>query len=162
MKLQIQPERWQCAITAFAMALDIPVADLLLWAGHDGSEIIFPGLPEPANRHGHCIYELIWAAMDFGYAVTPIPLHPAIKPASDPTREFVLGTEIQNWRRFRRVIHESGGVIECYGPKGNHVVAYDHGHIYDPRGYEFPYLREVCEEKNLYTNCLWRVDRIRT
>ena len=160
MKLQLQLERWQCAVTAFAMALDVPVTDLIRDVGHDGGSIIFPDLPEPGNRHGHSIYELIWAAVNLGYAVTPIPLHPGIKPASDPTREFSIGTDTGNWRRFQNHIHGSVGVIECYGPKGHHVVAYDHGRIFDPRGYEFPYLREACEEKNLYTYCLWRVDRI--
>ena len=86
MKLQLQLERWQCAVTAFAMALDVPVTDLIRDVGHDGGSIIFPDLPEPGNRHGHSIYELIWAAVNLGYAVTPIPLHPEIKPASDPTR----------------------------------------------------------------------------
>ena len=161
MKLQIQPERWQCAVTAFAMALDVSVADLIRNVGHDGRGIIFPDLPEPRNHHGHSIYELIWAAIDLGYAVTPIPLRPGIRPASDPMREFVIGTDAENYQRFRNHIHGSAGVMECYGPKGHHVVAYDHGRIYDPRGYEFPYLREVCEERNLYTYCLWRVDRIR-
>jgi len=159
-KLQVQPERWQCAVTAFAMALAVPVTDLIGTVGHDGGEIIFPDLPEPTNRHGHSIYELIWAAIDMGYAVTPVPVYPGIKPAPDSTCEHAIGTEIRNWQRFRRHLHGSAGVIECYGPKGNHVVAYDHGRIFDPRGHEFHYLREVCEEKGLYTNCLWRVDRI--
>ena len=160
MKLQVQPERWQCAITAFAMALDISVNDLIRAVGHDGGEIIFPDLPEPANRHGHSIHELIWAAIDMGYAVTPISVYPAIKPAPDSMREYAIGTEIGNWRRFRTHVYGSVGVIECYGPKGNHVIAYDHGRIYDPRGHDFPYLREACEKRHLYTNRLWRVDRI--
>ena len=48
MELQQRPEPWMCMPLAFAMALDMPVADLLAAIGHDGSEIVFPNLPEPA------------------------------------------------------------------------------------------------------------------
>ena len=47
MKLQMQPERWQCAITSFAMVLDLPVAELigeLATAGARSSFLICPNL----------------------------------------------------------------------------------------------------------------------
>ena len=100
MKLQVKRERWQCAVTAFAMALDIPVANLIEHLGHDGGSIVFPDLAEPANRRGHSIYELIQAALALGYAVTPMPLRAAITPANDPRRQFILGTDADNWSRF--------------------------------------------------------------
>ena len=85
--------------------------------GHDGGSIIFPDLPEPENRHGHNIYELIWAAVNLGYAVTPIPLQPGIKPASDShaslPSELIPGTG----SGFRNHIHGSVGVIECMARK---------------------------------------------
>ena len=34
-----------CMPLAFAMALDMPVADILAAIGHDGSEIVFPTFP---------------------------------------------------------------------------------------------------------------------
>ncbi len=160
MKLQLKPERWQCAVTAFAMALDCPVRDLMLCIGHDGGEIVFPDLPEPANRRGHNIYEMIPVAIDLGYAVTPIPLRPTIVPANDPVREVAIGTDEQNWNRFTRHILMSRGTIECQGPRCYHVLAYDRGRIFDPEGREFPYSRDACEQRKLYTYCLWRVDRI--
>jgi hypothetical protein len=159
-KLQKKHERWQCAVTSFAMALDCPVVDLMLALGHDGSEIIYPDLPEPSNRHGHNIYELIQVALDMGYAVTPVPLKPAIVPACDRTREFVIGNEKENSMRFVRNLLTSRGIIECYGPRGPHVVAYDNGVICDPEGDVFPYSIEACEERDYHTYCLWRVDRI--
>jgi hypothetical protein len=159
-KLQKKPERWQCAVTAFAMALDISVMDLMRRVGHDGSEIIFPDLPEPACRRGHNIYELAEAALDMGCAVTPVPLRPAIIPACDRTRQVVIGIEKDNWSRFTRHLLISRGVIECYGPRGTHVIAYDTGVIFDPEGSAFPYSREACEERGYYTSCIWRVDRI--
>ena len=160
MKLQMQPERWQCAITSFAMVLDLPVAELIRRVGHDGSKIIFPDLPEPKNRRGHNIYELVRIATNCGYAVTPIPLQPAIAKGDDLHDSLVIGNDFDNWTYFTNQLMCSCGVIECSGPGGYHLVAYDHGRIFDPRGYEFPYSRELCESKNLYTYCLWRMDRI--
>ena len=138
-------------------------ADLMLCLGHDGGEIVFPDLPEPANRRGHNIYEMIQVAVDLGYAVTPIPLRPTIVPANDPARQIVaIGTDEENWSRFTRQLLMSRGVIECQGPRCYHVLAYDQGRIFDPEGLEFPYSREACEQCGLYTYCLWRVDRMMT
>jgi hypothetical protein len=133
----------------------------MMCLGHDGGEIVFPDLPEPANRRGHNIYELIQIAVDLGYAVTPIPLRAAITPANDPQRQVVIGTDFENWSRFTHQLHASQGVIECFGPRLYHLLAYDRGRIFDPDGDEFPYSREACEQRNLGTYCLWRVDRIK-
>lgn len=160
MKLQVKPRRWQCAVTALAMALDMPVAELIERLGHDGGQIVFPDLPEPACRRGHNIYEVIQVAVDLGYAVTPIPLRAAVTPANNPQRQVVIGTDSENWSRFTRQLHASQGVIECFGPRLYHLLAYDRGHIFDPDGEEYPYSREACEQRNLATYCLWRVDRI--
>ena len=160
MKLQVKRERWQCAVTAFAMALDIPVANLIERLGHDGGMIVFPDLAEPANRRGHSIYELIHTAVELGFAVTPMPLRAAITPANDPRRQFILGTDADNWTRFTTQLRNARGVVECSGPRVYHMIAFDHGRIYDPDGCEFLYSREACERRNLYTYCLWRVDRI--
>lgn len=160
MKLQTQNERWQCVITAFAMVLNVHVEDLIRLVGHDGSEIAFPDLPEPERRQGHNIYEMIRVAVNLGYAVTPIPLRPATTPANNPAREIIIGTDEGNWNDFSSHLQHSRGIIECSGPYGYHVIAYDHGRILDPRGHEFPYTRETCEQRNLYTYRLWRVDRI--
>lgn len=160
MKLQVKHERWQCAVTAFAMALDAPVAQLIECVGHDGGQIVFSNLPEPANRRGHNIYELIQVALKLGYAVTPVPLRAAITPANDPQQQVVIGTDAENWSRFLRHLRDSRGVIECSGPRLYHLLAYDHGRIFDPDGHAFPYSREACERRCLCTYCLWRVDRI--
>ncbi len=158
MKLQTQPEKWQCAVTSFAMAMDMPVERLIQLLGHDGSAVIFPEQSEPRNRRGHSIYELIRKAIDLNCAVTPIPLHPSYRSNSN---EFVyLSSEEEDWDFFKDQINSSRGVIECAGPRGNHMIAYYFGKIFDPRGVEFLYTRESCEAQNLYTFCLWRFDWI--
>lgn len=162
MKLQIQHERWQCAVTSFAMALNIPVADLIERVGHDGGEVIFPDLPEPTKRRSHNIHELIQVALEMGYSVTPVPLQPVIIPSNNFDRQIAIGTDEDNWNRFTHQLSISRGVIECQGPRCYHLIAYEKGKIFDPAGFEFPYSRDACERRGIYTYCLWRFDRIHT
>ena len=42
MILQRSPNAWSCMPTAFAMAVNAPVEDLILSIGHDGSEKTWP------------------------------------------------------------------------------------------------------------------------
>lgn len=49
---------WGCVINSFAYAADIPIQDLLDKVGHDGSQVVFPTLPEPFNRRGFSVGEL--------------------------------------------------------------------------------------------------------
>ncbi len=160
MKLQKQIEKWQCAVTSFAMAMDMPVSELIEMIGHDGGEIMFPSKPDPQNRRGHNVYELIRFALSLDFAVTPIPLHPASKPFDNSTEVIGIFEDHSDWNFFTNQLATSQGTIECAGPRGNHMIAYDHNLIYDPRGVEFKYTRESCEAQFLYTYCLWRVDRI--
>jgi len=159
MLLQLKPERWMCVPTAFAMALDVPVADLLAAVGHDGSKITFPGLPEPTCRRGFHIQELIAVALSRGFAVTPVELFPVIASADGRLTHTVLYPD-NNWRRFTDAIRHSRGVIEGGGIRCGHTVAYDHGRIYDPDGPVYDYSRIACEGHQFYTRCAWRIDPI--
>jgi hypothetical protein len=51
--------RWSCLPTSFALVLKVPVQSIIDWIGHDGSEILWPDLPEPLKRRGFHIQELI-------------------------------------------------------------------------------------------------------
>ena len=100
MELQQRPEPWMCMPLAFAMALDMPVADLLAAIGHDGSEIVFPSLPEPLCRRCFHVQELIQVALSRGLAVTPVELFPVLQPTeAGPFHKTVLYPD-NNWRRF--------------------------------------------------------------
>jgi hypothetical protein len=147
-----------CAATAFAMVLNISVANFISLVGHDGSEIIFPKLDEPRNRRGHNIYDFINVALDYGLTATPLPLRPVIDSGCGFVHEMDSGDK--NWERFIRQIHHSRGVIECSSLSTGHMVGYDHGTIFDPDGAVFPYTREACEERGLGTYLLWRVDEL--
>jgi len=145
---------------AFAMALDMPVADLLAAVGHDGSEIVFPSLPEPLCRRCFHIQELIQVALSRGLAVTPVELFPVLQPTEvGPFHKTVLYTD-NNWRRFETAIQTSRGVIDGTGSRLGHMVAYNHGRIFDPRGPVYDYSRLACEAHQFYTRCAWRIDPI--
>jgi len=149
-----------CMPLAFAIALDMPVADLLAAIGHDGSEIVFSSLPEPLRRRGFHIQELVHVALARGFAVTPVELFPVLQPTEvGPFHKAVLYPD-NNWRRFDAVIQGSRGVIDGTGARIGHMVAYGHGRIYDPRGSVYEYSRLAWEAHQFYTRCAWRLDAI--
>jgi len=157
MELQQRPEPWMCMPLAFAMALDMPVADLLAAIGHDGSEIVFPSLPEPLCRRCFHIQEPIQVALAHGFAVTPVELFPVLRP-TDAGPQQTLFYPDNNWRRFEQAILASRGVIDGIGARHGHTVAYDHGRILDPKGPVYDYSRTACEAHQFYTRCVWRID----
>jgi len=144
---------------AFAMALDMPVADLLAAIGHDGSEIVFPSLSEPLRRRCFHIQEPIQVALARGFAVTPVELFPVLQPTEGGPHKTVLYAD-NNWRRFEQTIRASRGVIDGRGARFGHVVAYDHGRICDPKGSVYDYSRLACEAHQFYTRCAWRIDPV--
>ncbi len=155
---QTKPNRWSCSITAAAMALNIPVAQLIERLGHDGSEIVFPKLPEPMCRRGFHSQELIHLAWNLGCAVTPIELHPRITTEFGSNSVHVMfdGFPDTNWqdnnlKRFMDILRHSAGVLEGAGKTCRHAVYYTNGMIYNPDGgpiYEFS--KETCPEHNFY------------
>jgi hypothetical protein len=149
-----------CMPLAFAMALGIPVAELLEAVGHDGSKIVFPTLSEPLCRRCFHVQELIQVALARGCAVTPVELFPVLQPTeAGPFRQTVLYPD-NNWRRFEETIRGSRGVIDGTGARFGHTVAYDRGCIYDPKGPVYDYSRLACEAHQFYTRCAWRIDPI--
>ena len=48
MRLLRKPERWMCLPASFAMVLDLPLGDIFREIGHDGSQVVWPDLLEPA------------------------------------------------------------------------------------------------------------------
>lgn len=159
MRLQQRPEPWMCMPLSFAMALDMPVAELLAAIGHDGGEIAFPSLSEPLRRRGFHIQELIHVALARGLSVTPVELFPVLQAmATGPCRTVIYPDD--NWQRFAETILASRGVIDGSGTRFGHMVAYDHGRIYDPKGSVYDYSRPACEAHQFYSRCAWRIDPI--
>ena len=153
-----------CVPTSFAMVLDVPVAHLLTEIGHDGSEILYPDLPEPAGRRGFHVQELLEPCLWRGFAATPIEVFPVSEHA--PGRRYVVPfagfTGEDAPYRFELVIHRTRGVIEGQVGGCGHCVAYDHGLIYDPDGDPAPYGYSpyACESRSFLPFCAWRIDPI--
>ena len=166
MKLQTKPNPWSCIASAFAMVLDIPVADFFGHVGHDGSQKAFPMLPDPMSRRGLHIQECIAACLKLGYAVTPVELFPVIRATllegqEHPQNNIVVlfgDDESANWQRFEKTIQSSAGVLEGVGRQCLHAVAYDHGTIFDPDGDAYPYSHTACQSRGFTTRCAWRID----
>lgn len=59
----LQQNSWSCSITALANLLDVPVAEIIRQIGHDGSEVLWPYMPEPQCRRGFHPRELLEVAL---------------------------------------------------------------------------------------------------
>lgn len=74
---QMQPNPAACMVTAFAMVIGVPVAELMSQIGHDGTAVGFPEQSGADRYLGYHIQELTWALMEREYAVVtfePLPV----------------------------------------------------------------------------------------
>lgn len=125
-----QPNRWSCLPTAFAIAMDIPIQRMFDLIGHDGSEIVWPELPEPLRRRAFHITECIATAYRLGYSVTEFE----IKPLLAPDDNHVLPIQIAF--NFREYLCTRRGVAYGY-PRGKmlrHAIAFGWNTAFDPNG----------------------------
>jgi len=164
MELQKMPDKGLCLPTSFAMALDVPVSDLMKRLNGDHYSRVFSDKREPHCWRGTHIQECIQIALSLGFAVTPLELWPVIA-AYEGAETFVVCYHEGNERIFEDQILLSRGVLT--GKRGvpgvgivAHAVAYDHGLLYDPNGVEYAYSLEACESVQFYPQCAWRIDRI--
>lgn len=118
------------------MALDVTDDDLIAVIGHDGG-FIFRDYPEPCNRRGFHISELIIAARQLGYSVTPIERCPSwyYREGDNVIRRSFN----DNIDYFNSTITTTSGVITGDNSKGGHAVAYERGRLFDPDGFECAY-----------------------
>jgi len=153
--LQIKPNQWSCSVTAFAMALRVPVAELIKKIGHDGSQIVFPALEDPMCRRGFHSQELIRAAWQYGFTCTPIELFPQLESTCGKYT-YTLGIDRSKcWDGFTANIDTTFGVLEGRSGRWNHAVHYRYGVIWDPDGDSYFYSRQACEDRGLFGNRLW-------
>jgi hypothetical protein len=165
-KLQRKPFRWGCAIASLAMVLDVPAEQLVREIGHDGSQIVWEGLPEPLCRRGFNPQELIDCCLNRGLAVTEIQAFPVFDcPGRLPQVQrltVLFGAEpLENWKRFTSHIASSCGILFGRGLHCEHAVAYDLGEIYDPDGSIFEFSPSACDAKGFNPHTLLRIDRSR-
>lgn len=132
MILQRSPNGWSCVPTAFAMCLEHKVEHLLTWLDHDGSEIIWPYLPEPYCRRGFHIQEMILIAHVLGFTCTPFEALPLSCPVGAKKPYEVQMGETPNDRMIK-LLTDNWGVLTGIGKSGKpHAVAWDGFKIHDP------------------------------
>lgn len=139
MQIQRTPNRWSCVPTAFAMALGLPVEQVIKRCGHDGSEILFPGLPEPQCRQGFHLQEMVDVCLALRHICIPIEKEPLIIADEQHIVHLFKGP-IERDERLRHNMRLCWGV--CTGEiNGNtHACAWD-GYVnilYDPTGFIYP------------------------
>jgi len=155
MELQLKPNRWSCAITSWAMALDMPVCYAVDLIGHDGGEVVFPELAEPRCRRGHHQQELVELAMRNGVYPTPYQVLPSLRSECGQFSHPIYAYTIPRFEIFSDLIKSTKGVLEGQCLRCHHAVAYDHGRIFDPDGQEFTYSAKNCEAHGFYGKQLW-------
>jgi hypothetical protein len=135
MKHLKQINRWSCLPVSICMLLDIEYDVLINKLGHDGSEIIFPDLPEPEKRRAFHVEEFQYVLPFFGFLLVQFVPGVHYGPDSKHRKEYLFP-------QFLDVINRRNGVI--LGTPTNkilgHVVAWnaEEGLIYDPNGTKYP------------------------
>lgn len=132
MRMKTQRNRWSCLLSSFAMCLDRDEKVIESIIGHDGSEIIWPQLPEPLRRRSFHIMELIRVAYIYDYGVIPFSGNYEVFPTTEMqvSKKYDMPVDY-----FDQIIERNQGVFTGLGPSGSrHAVAWDGRLIYDPTG----------------------------
>jgi len=140
MKHLIQPNRWSCLPTAFAMVLNVEIEDIIKFCGHDGSLIpeAWKDLPEPLCRQSFSISEIIdYALLYTEYSICKIDIYP-VSIALDSLPEFEIYNEQTKMRRLDHYLSNYKGVLIGVKSKNiRHAMAYENSIIYDPNGNKY-------------------------
>jgi hypothetical protein len=124
-KIQIQPNRASCFITALAICIDEPVKELMTIAGHDGTEIVFPERPVPSCYRGFHPSELAYIAYIYGWAVSELCMKLEICHSVDDVRTFKPPYTLAD------ILHE---VKNCIIITDKHAYAWDGLNLINPNG----------------------------
>ncbi len=127
MKLIESPNKWSCLPCSFAMAIGISLNEMIARIGHDGSDVIWPHLPEPLKRRAFHIQECVVASLHLQFSVTELQFNPCLTPDGTSFSD-VTTCDIH---KFMTV---SKGVLLGKGRQHGHAVAWDGAYIYDPSG----------------------------
>jgi hypothetical protein len=151
------------------MVLDITVEELTQLIGHTGSAELYDTLP--GQKAGFHEQECIEAAQLLGYACTPTEVVPQMMPyPGGPIRSIWFpGTESDreenNWRRFKRHLTNTCGVITGLSQRTSsgvvgHAVAWDGDNIYDSRGEGFIYSLEEASDFGFTPRTYWKIQEV--
>lgn len=139
MIMMLQPNGWSCVPSAFAMAMDTTPKDMIDECGHDGSEILWPGLNDPHCRRGFDVQEMIDICVRRMVTVTPIVFAPATIPVGGTEEQAQhVFTQERAHERMAHYLHGHIGVLTGLAQEGTqHAVAWDGELCWDPRGEQY-------------------------
>jgi hypothetical protein len=130
LKLQRNPNAWSCTLAAYAMALNLELDQLISKIGHDGSQILWPHLPDPMCRRGFHPQEFNLIARDMGYHPCMWERVPTFAPSEGVAPQYIN----ENIRFWGLAISSQLGVI--FGTVRDtgvgHAAATYNGSVYDP------------------------------
>lgn len=109
-----------------------PVKDVFEKVGHDGGEIVWPDNPEPKNRRGFGLNEMIMYGHRWGVHFLPvIPAWPLTQGENDTT----FFATVPEWWPDMMFMQHDGVLIGKH-----HAVAWDSKQqlILDPNGTKYP------------------------
>lgn len=114
------------------MLTGLSLAVLRETIGHDGSEVIWPDMPEPYGRIAFDMQELTDAALAHGFGLIRIVGNPLSTShmSKPPTPVYPEAFE----ERFEHYLNKFSGILTGTNAKGGHAVAWDQPsqQIYDP------------------------------
>jgi hypothetical protein len=144
MRLQLQPNRWSCLPTSFAIVLGVSVEEIFKIIGHDGGEILWPKLPNPECRRGFMPNEMIYATKKLGKNVEFIPR---------VCESNCHKVEIPNEWFLDQLPLNTGVITGVTGRYKNHAVAWNGHLIIDPTDlskYHYSLFQDIHEFWKIY------------
>ncbi len=148
------PNAWSCLLASMSMVLGKSTQELIDRVGHDGSEIVFPHLPEPAKRRGFHIQEFIPLILESGFAMTAIE----VLPYSTPDGKHEYPIDFPNYeKRFRNLMSTARGILTGLMSRWHHAVAWNGCRVFDPFGEIYSY-----EKRTLRIDAFYRFDQIKS
>jgi hypothetical protein len=135
LKLIVQPNRCSCGLVSLAMLLDESLDNLILEIGHDGTEKVWPHLPEPLCYKGFHTQELLDVALTRGYALVQIDASPWGLSIESEKPNRIFTDEQEDSRMILHMEGVQGILIGEVEGGARHACAWDGKLVYDPRGH---------------------------
>jgi hypothetical protein len=132
MLAQPSPNYFACLPTAFAIALDVPVRDLLSGLGFDGAAIIFDDAEEPECRRAWHYQDFLETCLVRGYAPLLIEAIPTVL-VNGTSRELPLPKD-PHVRLSAFMTAFKGVILGTTGLGKRHAVAWESSLFYNTDG----------------------------
>lgn len=136
MDLYLQPNLWSCLPTAFGMVLGLTPKEMFEAIGHDGSEIIWPGLDDPDCRRAFHPQECINVCLQQCRFPVQIDVEASSVPMGHDVTPYTI-KEIDKERLLSIMETVSGVIIGIDHRNKAHAVAWNREQILDPTGHMY-------------------------